>query len=112
MFLRKITGMGLLLLRLSVTLTLLPATHKNSGVTPCSALWWAALALVLLLGLGLFTRLSALLVGLLLLRVADMPAADDLLQAAALALLGPGACSLDARWFGQQLVFVAGPPPR
>jgi len=109
MFLRKITGMGLLLLRLAVTLTLLAAAHQNSSATHFSILWWAALALVTLLCLGLFTRPSAVLAAMLLLVLAATPSAAELLQATALALLGPGACSLDARWFGRRLVFAAGP---
>jgi len=115
MFVRKITGMGLLLLRLALTLTLVAAAHKTSSPPPNALLLWAAVAgLSLLLCLGLLTRPSAVLSAVLLIvadasLVAELAGLAALLQAAALALLGPGACSLDARWFGRRLVFAAGP---
>jgi uncharacterized membrane protein YphA (DoxX/SURF4 family) len=111
MFLRRISGIALALMRLAVTLTLLAQWHRHPGANHFAALgfmWVLAACLCV----GLLTRLGAALaaVASLLGMFMSSPAeaatlAAGTLQAAALALLGPGAYSVDARLFGHRLVF-------
>jgi len=99
-------------MRISCAVTAFPslgriaAMHVNWWLAPTAS---AALALALLAGIG--TRLAALL--LLAILIADLSTArgDIILfilgsagAAAALALLGPGAYSIDAHRFGRRVI--------
>jgi hypothetical protein len=103
-------GAGLLLLRLSVALPLL--LYPSGG-----PLMHALLALTAIgLCLGVLTPLLAVVCGLfsfydfMVMGGATLPEAGiKLLAAGALALLGPGAHSVDARLFGRRVVTL---PPR
>jgi hypothetical protein len=106
-------GLALVLLRLSVALTLLFACHN----TPQARGVWsdaAAAVLSVPLGAGFLTPLaavSALLVHTLLWTKVGVgalsPVVITLFDALALAMLGPGAYSVDAYRFGRRVVIVA-----
>ena len=106
------SGAALLLMRISCALIAFPALGRVAAV---HVTWWlaptasTALGLALLAGIG--TRLAALL--LLAILIASLPAArGDIILfilgsagvAAALALLGPGAYSIDAYRFGRRVI--------
>jgi hypothetical protein len=103
-------GAGLLLLRLSVALPLL--LHPSGGPLMHAMLALPAIGLCL----GVLTPLLAVVCGLfsfydfMVMGGATLPEAGiKLLTAGALALLGPGAHSLDARLFGRRVITL---PPR
>jgi hypothetical protein len=106
-------GLALVFLRLSVALTLLFACHN----APQGAAVWGYVAAALLslpLSAGFLTPLAAviaLLVHALIwtrVGVGDMSLAGiTLFNALALAMLGPGAYSVDAYRFGRRVVIVA-----
>lgn len=107
--------MALLLVRSSVVLSLLFTDYEHRSVLPG---WTLALALAisLLLSLGCFTPIAAasavVFHALLWLIVGvdyDAAAFVYAFDALALALLGPGAYSIDAYRFGRRLVVL--PPP-
>jgi uncharacterized membrane protein YphA (DoxX/SURF4 family) len=114
-FPRGSAGVGLLMLRGAVGLQLL-VESGCSGATP----WWLALtdlALILALATGVLTPVAALLSAgyqLTCLGHADWPHVAALLIAAvtamALALLGAGAYSVDARIFGRRRLIVPAAP--
>lgn len=100
-------GMALILLRLCLAASLF--LHPGNGAAGLATLTSMACCIaVSMLVLGLFTPLAAGLVILLViagnLRVPPMQ--DVLLvgNALALGLIGPGAYSLDARFFGRRLL--------
>lgn len=99
-------GVGLLLLRLTVAL---PLVFDAADPTPLAPPWLMSLV-ALLLGAGLLTPILAIAATALhLVRIAIDPLmlsmlAPHVLAAAAVALLGPGAYSIDARRFGRRLV--------
>jgi hypothetical protein len=116
-------GFGLLLLRATVGLTtavqawLAVATTNSdlAAAAPTAALGLSGLALAI----GLFTAVCSTLVSLGYVFVLFMPfeaavlphfdsvaAVIGLAAAAALALLGPGAFSIDARLFGRREIFI------
>ena len=106
-FPRGSAGFGLLMLRMAVGLQLLSESNCT-GALP----WWQA-AVVTLVGLALVlgaltpvAAVSAALYQMLCLAHANWPHATPLLIAAmtavALALMGPGAYSVDARLFGRR----------
>lgn len=103
-------GAGLLLLRLSAAGSLI-ATHLSSPDLPP---WRLCLAVLIAMGLGIGLR-TRLLCGLSVLalvgHVAVDPAASvvavlSLADTVALALVGPGAFSVDARLFGRRTVIL------
>ncbi|WNG59939.1 hypothetical protein F0U59_38390 [Archangium gephyra] len=103
-------GAGLLLLRLSVALSLL--LHPSGGPLMRAVLALTALGLCL----GVLTPLLAMVCGLfsfygfMSMGGVTLPEASiRVLTAGALALLGPGAHSLDARLFGRRVITL---PPR
>jgi hypothetical protein len=100
-------GIGLALLRASVAATLLIAvsTRPTAEIEP-----WLAFCLALLLFAGILTPVVATLSGLLqivhfvLHKGGALEAGLYLAEAIAVALLGPGAYSVDAIWFGRRLL--------
>ncbi|MCC4594629.1 hypothetical protein NRY95_09585 [Xanthomonas campestris pv. phormiicola] len=108
-------GLGLLALRLFLALSLWPSSASDAWALPPH--WrWAALVLVLLATAGALTPLAAALacaVPALALWHGTATAGSALpaaLPALALALLGPGAYSLDARCFGRRLLVLPREP--
>ena len=106
-------GLALFLLRTSVAATFLIEALRHSSGGPSYVLLAAVLLISASLTIGFLTPLLsfvvcmsamvALLIGLL----ADSLALVSLiLNSAALALLGPGAYSMDARLFGRRVVVV------
>jgi hypothetical protein len=106
-------GTGLLLLRLSLAAILV--VHMWARPAPATYAWLAP-SLASFLTVGLFTPIVAALGGLLelthavLSRGDVLPAGVHVAQAVAVALLGPGAYSVDALWYGRRL--VRGPSTR
>lgn len=92
-------GVGLLLLRVAVTIAL--ATNDPS---------WFAWLVIACITLGLATPILAVVAVLLHISTVEMATASSTammtapLTAAALALLGPGAYSIDALRYGRRLV--------
>ena len=104
-------GVGLLLLRLGLAAALLARTPYPDG--PVSIGWAVAAVAATALCLGAFTPISAasaaifLVAGSLpLLAAAKVAELSLAVIGIALALLGPGAYSLDARLFGRRVVVV------
>ena len=100
-------GAALLLLRLSVAASLLLDVAGH----PPTLVFWGALLLVFLLCAGLATPVAAVLACLfeILLFAAgpsNFPLLVSALVAIALALLGPGAWSVDARMFGRRVIVL------
>src|SRR5262249_50083966 len=103
-------GLGLFLLRLSVAVGVALSFSWNQGIphTVVVASWLVCVALCI----GYYTPIAAVLAfvlqgSLLLLRFSSVEASVvGLLHALALALLGPGAYSLDARRFGRRVLDV------
>ncbi|KPC54468.1 hypothetical protein [Amantichitinum ursilacus] len=107
-------GVGLLLLRAATAIAL--PLYGCCANTPWAGVDIAVGVLAALLALGLFTPMTAGVV--VLLQLAGLrwclppllPMALLLtMNAAALALLGPGAWSLDARMFGRRIVLSHSP---
>jgi hypothetical protein len=103
-------GVGLLLLRFAVGVSL--ATLAVGSGEQSLMLWIVTIGIALTLTIGFMTPIAALLVVLLhgitvlLTGFANDPTdAAAIAQALALALLGPGAYSLDSRLFGRRLIF-------
>lgn len=97
-------GIGLLLLRVAVAMPL------AAGAAPIAALPWLPIAVACGLAVGVATPVfAALAVALHLVRAAGAaplgaPVLTAVLAAIALALLGPGAYSIDARLYGRRRV--------
>ena len=116
MFPAGLPGIALLLLRLSVAAMLfIEPTGRWLWPAPTWLLIAGVIA-VIAVSVGFLTPLFALVCGLL--KVCALSSAAQivaplvilaLLLAAALAMLGPGAYSLDARMFGRRVVLL--PPP-
>lgn len=102
-------GIGLLLLRVSVAVALL-VDGGLAGALPGGA--WPAIVLAAALCLGVLTPIVATICGVAGIAVLLGVDGDGIaalaviaaLAATALALLGPGAYSLDARLFGRRLL--------
>jgi len=106
----KYAGAGLLLLRLSAAGSLI-ATHLSIPDLPT---WRLCLAVLIAIGLGIGLR-TRLLCGLSMLALVGHVAVDSaastlailsLTDTVALALIGPGAFSVDARLFGRRTVIL------
>lgn len=110
-------GTGLLLLRISVAATLVLIVANRTDLFSVHPLFVGAAMLALSLTIGFLTPYLSFVVcvyALVNLFGADshqdeLLLASLILNAAALALLGPGAYSVDARLFGRRVVVV---PPR
>ena len=104
-------GVGLLLLRLLVGVTLIAQTVTQVGSSELSAYGWF-LAVLILLGalcilLGFVTPVVAVVIGLVSVAVAFN--LDIVVLSTAIALLGPGAFSIDARMFGRREILIRYP---
>ena len=106
-------GAGLLLLRLTLASALLAdGTEALIGTGAAQALAASSILAGALIAIGLWTPIAGVIVCVLQLGVvltANGPIVPHLLQAAVglcLALLGPGAWSIDARLFGRRRVEI------
>lgn len=106
-------GVALLLLRISVAAILLMDTAKCSGVSSILLLCAFAVLMSISLSIGFLTPyLSAVACVAAVVNLLVGPNSGNLIyifpiiDAAALALLGPGAYSLDARLFGRRVTVV------
>ena len=109
MFPGGLAGTALVLLRVSASITSLFGAY-GSVHDQATWQWWALIPLAVALCAGVFTRLVApLIIAIQLLGFHAMGAepawfAASLLDVLALALIGPGAYSLDALRFGRRLL--------
>ena len=111
-------GIGLLLLRISVAATFVLIVANQTGLSSIHLLFAGALLVSLCLTIGVLTPYLSFIVCVYALvnlfgagsRLDELVSASLLLNATALALLGPGAYSADAHLFGRRVVVV--PPPR
>jgi hypothetical protein len=126
MFPAGVPGVALVLLRLSVAAVLFVDQHGRLFAPMPSWLMLLALVVALALCCGCLTPFFAVVAGLLELVENTCPTSVPLLPlsaagctpmvlvsllvAAAVAMLGPGAYSFDARMFGRRVVLL--PPPR
>jgi uncharacterized membrane protein YphA (DoxX/SURF4 family) len=107
-------GVGLLLLRISVAATFVLSVTQSTRVSAVHVLFVGALLISISLAIGFLTPyLSFVICALALLNVYGPDWRTDsltltclVLNPLALALLGPGAYSLDARLFGRRVVVV------
>ena len=111
-------GIGLLLLRISVAATLGLIVASRTGFASIHSLFVGALLVSLCLTIGALTPYLSFIVSVYALtnlfyagsHLDELVSASLILNAASLALLGPGAYSVDARLFGRRVVVV--PPAR
>jgi hypothetical protein len=115
-----VAGIALLLMRLSAGLVAWPVL--SSLLEPAGP-WPGGVVALLLAGvlvLGAFTRIAAMLLAAALAALLAGVSGEVMLpllacagNVAALALLGPGAFSADARWYGRRVIkLVARSPDR
>jgi hypothetical protein len=109
-------GFALLLLRISVVATFLLNAGRHLDLSSSSILFASVLFISAFLAIGFLTPfvssiagLSAFLNLLLGYRLETLILISLILNSTSLALLGPGAYSLDARLFGRRVMVV---PPR
>jgi len=110
-------GIGLLLLRISVAATFVLIVANRADLSTIHLIFVGALLIALSLVIGLLTPYLSFVVCMYALvnlfgagsRLDELLVVSLMLNAAALALLGPGAYSIDARLFGRRVVVV---PPR
>ena len=109
-------GIGLLLLRLLVGVTLIAQTVTQVRASALSASGWFLASLVfagaVCMLLGLVTPVVSILIGIasVYLAFSSLPNSvqnlDIVVLSTAIALLGPGAFSIDARMFGRREIFI------
>ena len=110
-------GIGLLLLRISVAATFVLIVANRADLSTIHLIFVVAALIALALTIGVLTPYLSFVVCVYALvnlfgagsRLDALLFASLMLTAAALALLGPGANSIDARLFGRRVVVV---PPR
>ncbi len=116
MFPRRGSGVGLLVLRISVAATLLLCFGNGPKLSLFLVLLVGAVLASLALAIGIFTAVVSPVVCVYAIAVLLLGQRVDwllvllALNSIALALLGPGAYSLDARLFGLRVIVV--PPHR
>jgi hypothetical protein len=105
-------GLALLLLRISVAATFAIEAGHRTGAS-FSHVFFAAISLIsVFLAVGFMTPLLSFVVGvsaavsLVVDRQVDLTLVALIANSTALALLGPGAYSLDSRMFGRRVVVV------
>jgi len=114
-------GLGLLLLRGLVGVTLIAQSLTYIGSTKLSALSWVVTALVLIIAscllVGFMTPIAAMIIGLGAIALAlsslfqtNQTLLDVIVLTIAIALLGPGAFSIDARMFGRREILIPNTP--
>ena len=109
-------GAGLLLLRAAAAIPLLYAGLLTVASSSPAILEVIAAGAAIPLLIGLWTPLASVLITVLELSFAALHPAESwthvhfATMAAALAMLGPGGCSLDARLFGRKQIQI--PPQR
>ena len=112
-------GLGLLLLRVLVAVSVIVQVIAYVAATSLSVIGWMVVVLVVAgaacLLLGFITPVAAILIGLasLTLAVSTVPSIQNLditVLAVVIGLLGPGAFSIDARMFGRREILI--PRPR
>lgn len=109
-------GLGLLLLRVLVAVSVMVQTIAYVAATRVSVTGWVVAALVLAsaacLLLGVVTPVATALIGLASLGFAfstvsfSIQHLDITVLAVVIALLGPGAFSIDARMFGRREILI------
>jgi uncharacterized membrane protein YphA (DoxX/SURF4 family) len=105
-------GAGLMLLRAVVALPLIHAGWETVSSPAPSAVDVVLAVAALLLLIGLWTPIAGALVALIQLGLAwshpgaPWPFVHAAVLGAALAMLGPGGCSLDARLFGRKTIQI------
>ena len=111
MFPHGAPGIALLLLRLSVAATFLISANRF-GVSSSYSLLGAVILICISLSIGFLTPILSVVVCIAAAAFAVIAAPGNLLpifcafDAVALALLGPGAYSLDARLFGRRVTVI------
>jgi len=114
-------GLGLLLLRALVGVTLIAQSLTYIGSTKLSALSWVVTALVLIIAscllVGFMTPIAAMIIGVGAIALAfsslfqtNQTLLDVIVLTIAIALLGPGAFSIDARMFGRREILIPNTP--
>ena len=114
-------GLGLLLLRALVGVTLIAQIVAYVGSTKLSMLSWVVTALVLIIAscllVGFMTPVAAIVIGLGAITLAashvfetNQTLLNVIVLTIAIALLGPGAFSIDARMFGRREILIPNTP--
>ncbi len=114
-------GLGLLLLRALVGVTLIAQSLTYIGSTKLSVLSWVVTALVLIIAscllVGFMTPIAAMVTGLGAIALAashvfqtNQTLLDVIVLTIAIGLLGPGAFSIDARMFGRREILIPNTP--
>jgi hypothetical protein len=109
-------GVALLLLRISLAATLLVSLAKRPDVSSAPLLFAAILVVCLVsvsLSVGFLTPLLSIIAGVAVIanllidfNLGNFICLFSIVNAAALALLGPGAYSVDARLFGRRVIVI------
>ena len=114
-------GLGLLLLRALVGVSLIAQIVAYVGSTKFSVLGWVVTALVLVIAscllVGFMTPLAAIVIGVGAIALAisslletNQTLLNVIVLTTAIALLGPGAFSIDARMFGRREILIPNTP--